>query len=1006
MHPNCQIYYKSIFLFSLLFLSKSIFGQSYQLTNYTSDDGLPSNEIHCSFQMEDGNMVFGTDAGLVLYNGISFKTIPFAERSKTSSTIFSIRKRLDGQLFMSTYRNGLFYLDKDSIRPYEFNDELLEVSEQHFISNFFFTEDNDLFFNLHNKFDYRVYQINANGQLVPLVPKGVYEEYSKRTRKYLFIREDSLSLSKSTGIEKIKKCNRERHQNIFDKTNRINKNLTVDESAFSFLKLPESEFEFDFRRGQKEFSILHDNKWWVSYNHILAVFDRDFNLIAKVNIGSKIQHLAGKSKNSILLCDQDGALAIKLENETFTIESIFEGELITSSVLDKERGIWLTSAINGIYYLPSLAIKEFTGERFQSQEILSIRTNPNEFVIFSRGSVCSMFSFPDLELKGTFDSFRPSHYFHLDSGFIQLNGTQIRFDEAYNFKSKKFEIIGFKDYFQIGNTDSVLIATPKKGVHVVSKNEPVNQNEIIKYDSNLNTYSVLKFEGTIYVGSDHGILTFSPISRKYHPFKPKEISTRILDLKVMGDKLVASSNNGIYICDEKGVFHFNESHGLVSNVCRKIAVQNDTSFWVANKLGLIQIVYSQTNEDYSIHTFTKDDGLSSNNINDLSIEGSNLFIATNKGMCYAKLEDLIANRYPIPFSIKIPSLDLEDFDFRDTLKLQKEKRDIYLLIKEKSFRHNDYLKYSFSLNNDNQNALISSNNSISYANLKPGYNSISINIASVNSFWNPKPVVLHIWASPYFYEELWFKIGFVALIVLIVILSSFFAFKTRERRQKQRLNMAIANQEATVSKYNALSLQLSPHFIFNSLNNIQYLSVSKNYVAVNQFVANLARLTRKILEHSKLQLIPLATEIENLQLYLEIERIRFEHKPIDIHFEIDPILDLNKHSIPPMIIQPSVENAIWHGLLNKVGSRNLKIRMRHLPNGFEIEIEDDGIGLNTKQKDQLKIKGQTSIGLKNTRDRIQLYNEMQLGFAEFTLVELKENDQVLGTLATFKFQQF
>lgn len=995
-------YWKTVFILFIFFQSPFLVGQSVNLINYTSDDGLSSNEVHCSFQQSNGNMLFGTDAGLVSFDGNIFKTIAFTDPKKTSSTIFKINRCSNGYLFINTYRNGLFYLDGDSLRPYVFNEKLLKLLGQSFISNFFFTENNNLFFTNSFAIDYRVHKIDHDGNLSFIQPDGIYDEYSKTPRKFIFIEQDSLSISKSTGIEKFKKLSHLRYPQIFDVEHENHKYLKVDDSKFHFLNLHENELSFDPFKDQPELSILHDNIWWVSYNSKLAIFDSNFDLISIYDLGSKIQHLSLFGEMSIIVSHQKGAALLKWKNGHFETEQIVEGQLITSSFKDEEGGVWLSSPINGVYYAPSLTIKVFKNPLYRNQDIINIETNPLEFGIITREFKFGLYSFPDFKLRCEVDPFRPSASFILDKGYLEMSSVQLFFDSLYNFETKEFTTLSYNDYYQYPNSDSILIATPKYGVRRIKKQVPIYFEEGLKYDTPIKTYTAHVLDDVMYVGTDNGIQILSLPQVEYANYLPKFINTRILGLESIGHKLIATSNAGIYISENDTVIHLTTEDGLVSNNCRKIAVQNDSCFWVANKLGLNQVIYHHRLNKYEILTYTKDDGLSSNSINDLSIEGKNLFIATTKGLCYANIENLKINRSSIPFEVDFPSLKLAGFDFSDTLILPEEKRDIYLLIKELSYRHSNNLTYSFSLNDEEK--VNSSANSISYGNLEPGYNFITLNVASSSDIWNSKPLVLHLWATPFFYEQLWFKTAASLVLLISIIVSLFLFIGVRDRRRKQQLEMAIANQEATVSKYNALSLQLSPHFIFNSLNNIQYLSISKNYVAVNQFVANLARLTRKILEHSKLQLIPLETEIENLKLYLEIEQIRFEHKPIEIQFDIDPNLDLENLLIPPMIIQPSVENAIWHGLLNKEGQRKLQIKFISKGNGFEIQIRDNGIGLNTKQKGGIRIKGQTSIGVKNTKDRIQLYSEMNMGEAEFSLEELKENDKVSGTLASFKFR--
>jgi sensor histidine kinase YesM len=226
--------------------------------------------------------------------------------------------------------------------------------------------------------------------------------------------------------------------------------------------------------------------------------------------------------------------------------------------------------------------------------------------------------------------------------------------------------------------------------------------------------------------------------------------------------------------------------------------------------------------------------------------------------------------------------------------------------------------------------------------------------------------------------------------------------KEREQREIDQLKLALEKQELSRQMTNlrmrALRSQMNPHFLFNSLNAIQECIITNQTDAAVMYLAKFSRLVRLILENSDQQNIPLSREIETLRLYLDVESLRFTHAfryDIQVNTDIDPVLI----NIPPMLVQPYAENAIWHGLLNKKGERVLKITFENEDDLLFVSIQDNGIGRKKSAEYQSPMKnGKTSMGMKLTSERLEVLNEMNpdQAFVQIEdLVDLK--GKALGT---------
>ena len=171
----------------------------------------------------------------------------------------------------------------------------------------------------------------------------------------------------------------------------------------------------------------------------------------------------------------------------------------------------------------------------------------------------------------------------------------------------------------------------------------------------------------------------------------------------------------------------------------------------------------------------------------------------------------------------------------------------------------------------------------------------------------------------------------------------------------------------------ALRAQMNPHFTFNTMNSIQHFIKKNKSEDALKYISKFARLIRMILDHSSEARITIEKDLEALRLYLDIESLRFDQQfSYEIH--IDETIDESYDKIPPMLIQPYVENAIWHGLTNKVGGGKVLIDLKEQDDQLTCVIEDDGIG--RKQAAELKPTNPThkSYGMMITEERLKLLN--------------------------------
>ncbi|MFT3935753.1 MAG: histidine kinase [Chitinophagaceae bacterium] len=226
-----------------------------------------------------------------------------------------------------------------------------------------------------------------------------------------------------------------------------------------------------------------------------------------------------------------------------------------------------------------------------------------------------------------------------------------------------------------------------------------------------------------------------------------------------------------------------------------------------------------------------------------------------------------------------------------------------------------------------------------------------------------------------------------AALILLLGIGGFLYYRNRNKQVKLvlQLEKERAEQKQRESEFerkvsdaalHSLRSQMNPHFIFNCLNSIKLYAVENNQDAATGYLGKFSRLMRLVLENSKSDRITLQQEIETLQLYMEMEAMRFKEK---LHYKIDIAdnVDMDYIEIPPMLIQPYTENAIWHGLMPKEDGGSIILSFSCRDNNLRIAVSDNGVG--RARAAELKSKSATahkSFGMSITHERIELINQM------------------------------
>lgn len=450
---------------------------------------------------------------------------------------------------------------------------------------------------------------------------------------------------------------------------------------------------------------------------------------------------------------------------------------------------------------------------------------------------------------------------------------------------------------------------------------------------------------------------------------------------------VATIQDGVYCFkDGKLIEHYHQQNGLDNNSCRKIRCYNNDTY-VVTLNNVIKIerekgILSNLSSRYSLKDF---------DIKDIIINQNNdLLLTTDRGLLEIKFEKNRMTPLPYITTIGLKTKNINEIKDNFTLPYSDNTVAFQWTLLNYQVGRSEPLFYRLKGLNEEWVSSPSNINSIIYNNLSPGKYSFEITFDKNSKSFH----TIYLTVKKPFWLTGWFIlliiIGFTALFWFTIRTTRYFGIK--KQRKKEAL---------IISQLTAIRSQMNPHFLYNALNSLQGLIYSNKTNEAGNYVSMFSEHLRFTLEKSDKQWITVKEEAESLHVYLELEKLRFGD---DFQYSIlksEEVLDYFK--IPSMIIQPHVENAVKHGLLNKQGSKKVTVNFAMLnENTMEISIIDNGIGrkqsyiYNKQRKDKPK-----SFATQAIDARIDLLNERNKKPIQLKTVDLYEDGKATGTAVYF-----
>jgi ligand-binding sensor domain-containing protein len=443
---------------------------------------------------------------------------------------------------------------------------------------------------------------------------------------------------------------------------------------------------------------------------------------------------------------------------------------------------------------------------------------------------------------------------------------------------------------------------------------------------------------------------------------------------------------------------FTTKDGLANNFTYNILKDSRGGLWISTNQGISR--FDPGTEQFRNYSLT--DGLKIVEFNaDAAFQGSDgeMIFGGMGGIVSFYPDSLIMDSQPFnaPLVISdfrvggIPVATEKDINELNILKLKAGSKDMQISFSKLDYVNSDKIRYRYRLIGEKEDWIVtdSRHRSVNYAGIAPGDYELQLEATDIFGNWISKRS-LAISIAFFFYQTLWFK----SLIVILVLLLAglYYRMKLRQVRLSE-----IKKQEEL--KLESLRGQMNPHFIFNSLNSINYFISTSDRISANSYITGFSRLIRSILTNSATEFIPMDKELESLEDYFKLEHLRFGDK-FDYSVEVDPSVNPMEIEISPTMVQPFAENAIWHGVRSLDGRKGfIRIRYREKhPDHLVCTIEDDGVGRKLsgerKTEDQRRRK---SKGIGIIQQRLALINSIRGGHLKLTFEDAFPDRLETGT---------
>lgn len=949
--------------------------QEYSYKQYTTAHGLPSNVVYSAFQDSLGYIWFCTNAGVSRFNGISFQNFT-VEDGLSDNEVFGAFQTGSGKIWFRTFSNKLCYYENGKFYNHK-TVPWLNTSFGGLRLPFIDSKGKGW---SRDYVDTYVYVLNEKEKLI--------EKISYR------LKDSSILIVTAREVDTILySVEKDVYSSIYAF---LDKNKTVVDKLNDVLSY------FNFARPF--LNSLHTRYPHLSIHYLYLVFISIHNVF-RFKMHDIILPADRNDRSYWITHANKGIIRGKdIYNPQEQLEVYLPQRNINSVMVDKEGNYWFTSPTEGVFLLNAHAVKTQNPGK-EDGEIYSVTGNSNYIMCGNNNEVLFIDRKTGKKFSWNYDLVKNSSAYNRikdmlidgddkcwlasDIGIACLrfaNGNAQRIYPSKSLTSHNEMYAGSMKALAKGTDGKIYF-----GSHAWLFS--IGDDFAAKKIGYKRVTAIVEIEdNSLLVGSNDGLYLFKDNNLVPYPDKRYDLSQHITDLSrsPSGFVCAATNDNGLIIKKGKDFFYITASdtlNRLNSNICRKVFIDGNNNIWACTNKGLCRLtITSWSPFAYHVQQFTTDDGLISNDVNDVFVSNDSVWVATSQGLSYfMESEVKTEGAVPLIYISRADTLMNRTFSHRTKIAIGLEGI---------SFESLGKLRYRYRIKGLYQDWRYTDRNQILYDVLPPGQ--YQLEVYSINRFGqeSSKPATASFtiaapwWATGWAYTLYFFS----AVAILIVA----FILVRRNSRRKERDRMKHIQQLQQL-ELKALRSQMNPHFIFNTLNAVQKYILENDKEASYRYLTRFSKLIRSFLENSRQTTISLKDELDLLRSYMEMEALRFRNKftyEINIASSLDPVSTY----IPSMLIQPYVENAIWHGIQHKQANGHVKLSVQDLGgNVLKCTIQDNGIGRKKAGEIESASGSQHQpVGMTITQQRLEIINE-KLKQVSVNFIDIEEDTSGSGT---------
>lgn len=909
-------------------------------------------QIYDVIQDYDFNYWFATNEGIYYYDFIQYKKVECSKAKSNSAFNFEIGK--DGVIYCHNLNNQVFQIkDKKCSLFYE-----LDVDEGGADIRLIVAPDGNV--------------IVGAKKLIVLNKKGTVQSRYNIPNSYL-------SSPTIFGDEV--------HFYVYKSI------LSYVNGSFKTTNLHgESDVHFEslqfFRLKGESYAYAMGTKKVYSYNPSSKEVKRiaDWSAITEANYALRIY----ETKDGVWLAGTLPGTSFLNRNQLKNphLKTMYADYFVSNVFEDFEGNIILATFDKGLLLIPNQQIKTLT---IQTKEdpISSMYSNyKNGLVLGSSKGDLLLFSETKLDTLSTSGK-RPIEQI---SG--SEDGNLIVFDDGaiqmYNFTTKKYlELFkaSLKDVV-FASKNTVFVGT-NIGVHRVDidNDSKIKVEQLNDIRQRVYCMDYDKTNKKLYVATSEGFYVHTKDGKtKELLFKGNSIYPN--DVYYHQNKVyLLTKGDGILIVENEKI-----TQQIFPNVndelqaLKKIMIYNHTIYATTSN-GFYQFDLNGKLLK-SIHTLI---GFSTKRVSDFTFHNHQLWISNSDGVQQIDVSYFQTKKQKphirlnqirfddVSYSSRKDDIDVDDF------------QKIQFVFSSTTLKNRETINYHYRLigSETNWNVVDYKTNQVNYNALAPGEYTFQVKAESQGAF--SEIVSFHFTIQPPFYQRMWFVVSVILLFLTIV----YFIYRRQLNIQQRKSNQI---NELNASKLTAIQSQMNPHFIFNSLNSIQDLILKGDVEHSYSYITTFSNLVRRTLNYSEKDFIEFEQEIKLLEIYLSMEKLRFK-KEFNYTIQINGISDV---MIPPLLIQPFIENSLVHGLLHREGQKELIISF-HLEETLVCIIEDNGIGREkSKEIKQRQRVEHESFSSNAIAKRFEILSNVFKGNFGYRYEDLYENEEAMGTKVILK----